>query len=552
MNGKLLIYSVLPRLVGRGDTELIPGGSIRANGCGKMADFTPEMLNKIRRMGFTHIWFIGLIEHASTTPYPEIGTEANPPCIVKGRAGSPYAVRDYFDIDPDLACCPANRMAEFKTLVHRVHDAGMQLVMDFIPNHVARCYYSDMRPKDIPELGGNDNALHAFAPQNNFYYLPGEALRLPHDADDWHESPARATGNDCFRAVVNSDDWYETIKLNYGVDYMGSGQTHFQPIPDTWHRMLEILFYWSARGVDGFRCDMAEMVPAAFWQWAIPQVKALHPDLIFIAEIYQPSVYRTYVEAGFDYLYDKTATYDTLRRVLCHHAPTHTIGDARYINEGLYEHMVSFLENHDEQRVASDFFCGDAFAARPAMAYTALNGPGPLMIYFGQTLGECGMDAEGFSGSDGRTTIFDYWRLDKWQRYPDRLTVEEKRLHDFYKRLLGVACRERTVSDGGYYDLMFAQKEKSQGITDRVHLFVRHIPGEWLLVAANYSDAELPVGIHLPSEFFETVRMPVNAPLRQTDLFTDEESVVALTPYAPYQIRIDAHNIRIIRFILRE
>ncbi len=552
MNGKLLIYSVLPRLMGRDDTELIRGGSIRTNGCGKMADFTPELLNEIRRMGFTHVWFIGLIEHASTTPYPEIGVEANPQCIVKGRAGSPYAVRDYFDIDPDLACCPANRMKEFEALVHRVHDAGMRFVMDFIPNHVARCYRSDVRPKDIPELGADDDTRRAFSPQNNFYYFPGEALQLPNDNHGWYELPALATGNDCFRAKVSGDDWYEAVKLNYGVDYLGGGQMYFQPIPNTWHRMLEILCYWSARGVDGFRCDMVEMVPPAFWQWAIPQVKARHPDVVFIAEIYQPSAYRAYVEAGFDYLYDKTATYDTLRRVLCHHAPAYSIGDARYINEGLHERMISFLENHDEQRVASDFFCGDAFAARPAMAYIALNGSGPLMIYFAQTLGERGMDTEGFSGCDGRTTIFDYWHLDKWRRYPDRLTDEEKRLHDFYRRLLGVAHRERTVSEGGYYDLMFAQKERSQGITDRVHLFVRHCSGEWLLVAANYSAAELLIGIYFPPEFFEAVCMPVNVPLRQTDLFSNEGSVVALTPYAPYQIRMDAHNIRIIRFILQE
>ena len=456
---KMIIYQVFPRWFGNTNTKPVRNGSLEENGVGKFSDFTPLALSKIKELGTTHIWYTGVIEHATQTDYTAYHIQKDHRAVVKGKAGSPYAIKDYYDIDPDLADHVENRMEEFEALVARTHDAGMKVIIDFVPNHVARQYHSDAQYNFIEELGQNDNTSKAFDPNNNFYYIPGQPLTLPFTNDDeglgYSEFPAKATGNDRFDAFPNCNDWYETVKLNYGVDYLNGRSKHFDPIPNTWHKMLDILRFWASKQIDGFRCDMAEMVPVEFWEWAIPLVKKDYP-VIFIAEVYNPAEYRNYIFNGhFDYLYDKVGLYDTLRAVICGQAPASNIPACWQSLEGIQSHMLNFLENHDEQRLASDFFAKDPSAGISGLMVSALMNTNPMMIYSGQELGERGMDEEGFSGLDGRTTIFDYWSVSTLRNWKNggkydgsKLTEKQKQLRQQYAAILNIAKNEPAITQG--------------------------------------------------------------------------------------------------------
>lgn len=412
---RISIYQVLPRLFGNLCSAPQPYGDYERNGSGKLNDFTPLRLEAIKDLGCTHIWYTGVIEHATKTAFGS-SIPAHHPAIVKGEAGSPYAISDYYDIASALASKPEERMAEFEALVERTHSAGLKVLIDFVPNHLSRTYRSDAKPEGIRDFGAEDDPTLAFSPQNNFYYLPQETLTLASaqggEAVPYTEYPARATGNNVFSATPSRNDWYETVKLNYGIDLQGDWQSYFDPIPDTWQKMLDILCYWAAKGIDGFRCDMAELVPSPFWRWVIGEVRKRFPELLFIAEVYQPNRYEEYIEAGFDYLYDKVGLYDKLIQILKGSASTSEISGVLGEQERVKQHLLRFMENHDEQRLASDFVVGDGATAFPAMCATALIDGNPVMTYFGQELGERGMDQEGFSGLDGRTTIFDYWAIE--------------------------------------------------------------------------------------------------------------------------------------------
>lgn len=347
---KIIIYQVFTRLFGNQNKTCRPNGSLEENGCGKMNDFTKQALHEIKKLGATHIWYTGLIAHASQTDYTAYGIPKNHPSIVKGKAGSPYAIRDYYDIDPDLAEHVDKRMEEFEHLVTRSHECGLKVIMDFVPNHVARQYHSLAKPAGVKDLGENDDYSQDFNPQNNFYYIPGQKLAGEIDLYDpeqgnYEEMPAKATGNDRFDAWPNRNDWYETIKLNYGVDYLHHTGGHFDPIPDTWKKMEDILSYWAGKGIDGFRCDMAEMVPCEFWGWVIPRIKAAFPQIIFIAEVYNPNEYRNYIYNGhFDYLYDKVGLYDTLRNITCGYGSATGITHCWQSVDDIQDHMLNFLE----------------------------------------------------------------------------------------------------------------------------------------------------------------------------------------------------------------
>ncbi len=319
---KIVIYQVLPRLFSNMCDTCVPNGTYVQNGAGKLNHFTSKVLREIKKLGANYIWYTGVIEHATKTDYSKYGIRKDNKYVVKGEAGSPYAIKDYYDIDPDLAEDPSTRMQEFEALVTRTHEVGLKVVLDFVPNHVARQYHSDTAPEGVDDLGAHDNKEMHFSPSNNFYYIPRQAFTpqfyIGEGEDRYFEYPAKATGNDCFGAFPGEYDWYETVKLNYGVDYTGGGRCHFDPIPDTWYKMLDILLFWCGKGADAFRCDMAHMVPVEFWNWAISKVKENYPSVIFIAEIYDQALYRVYIEKGkFDYLYDKVGLYDKLRGVLC-------------------------------------------------------------------------------------------------------------------------------------------------------------------------------------------------------------------------------------------
>ena len=523
-SSKIIIYQIFTRLYGNRNTTRKENGTIAENGCGKMNDFTPTTLKKIREMGVSHIWYTGVIRHATQTDYSAYGIPKNHPAVVKGKAGSPYAIADYYDIDPDIAVDVNKRMKEFEALVERTHKAGMKVIIDFVPNHVARQYHSICKPEGIKDLGECDDPQQGFSPQNNFYYCRGQRfspyLDLYHgEVEPYHEEPARATGNDCFHNAPSMNDWYETVKLNYGLDYFVGRVGHFKPIPDTWGKMTDILLFWAKKGVDGFRCDMAEMVPAEFWQWATDKVKFAYPDIVFIGEVYNPMEYRHYLSAGFDYLYDKVGMYDTIREVICGQQSTCAITSAWQQTDDIRDHMLYFLENHDEQRIASSFFASDARKGVPGLVVSALLQQNPLMIYAGQEYGERGMDKEGFSGIDGRTTIFDYWSVDTLVRAANRkLTKDETALKDIYNKVINIARSEKAVCEGTCFDLMYVN-----GQYQRQYAFLRKAGSEVLLVVVNFDDLPTTMDVTIPAHAFDYLKLKERKNVTAVDLLSGKE-----------------------------
>ena len=535
---KTIIYQVFTRLYGNKNTTRKPYGTIEENGCGKLNDFTPSVLKEIREMGVTHVWYTGIIRHATMTDYTKYGIPRQHPAVVKGRAGSPYAITDYYDVDPDLAVNVEKRMEEFERLVNRTHRAGLKMIIDFVPNHVARQYKSIAKPEGVIDLGEDDDTTHGFDPQNNFYYCPEQSFAPYFDlyhGELWpyEEKPAKATGNDCFHNAPGVNDWYETVKLNYGVDYYAGRVGYFNPIPDTWKKMLHILLYWAAKGVDGFRCDMAEMVPAEFWAWATPQVKEHYPAVIFIGEVYNPQEYRRYLSSGFDLLYDKVGMYDAISDVLCHHRETSAITWAWQQTDDIKDHMLYFLENHDEMRLASDFFVGDAWKALPGFVTCVLMQQNPFMLYAGQEWGERGMDQEGFSGMDGRTTIFDYWSLQ---------TERDEALISYYKRVLEIARTNKAIAEGMMFDLMYAN-----GQYRRQFAFFRKAKKDTLLVVTNFDDVPVTMGLTIPAHAFEYLGMAEGS-CKATDLLTGKEILLSLSPDGAVGIDLEARGSVVLQF----
>ncbi len=542
---KVIVYQIFTRLYGNRNLTRKPNGTLAENGCGKMVDFTPRVLKDIASMGVTHVWYTGIIRHATQTDYSGYGIPRQHPAIVKGRAGSPYAIVDYYDVDPDLAVSVKHRMQEFEQLVERTHAAGLKVIIDFVPNHVARQYHSICKPRRVKDLGATDNTSHGFDPQNNFYYCPGERFApyfdLYHgEQQPYMEDPAKATGNDHFDNAPCKTDWYETVKLNYGVDYYAGCIGYFDPIPNTWKKMTDILLFWASKGIDGFRCDMAEMVPADFWNYATKAVRERYPDLVFVGEVYNPNDYRRYLRSGFDWLYDKVGMYDTMRAVTCHQVPTSAISNVWKQTDDIREHMLYFLENHDEQRVASDFFAADGKRGLPALVASLLMQQNPFMLYAGEEYGERGMDQEGFSGHDGRTTIFDYWSIDTLCRASEKsLTADEQQLFAFHKKVMQIARKEKAVSDGVFFDLMYVN-----GHLERQYAFLRKAGNELLLVVVNFADREEEIDVALPAHAFDYMEMKEKSAMA-VDLLTKERQSMLLHKDCMIRMVVEARGARV-------
>lgn len=559
---KPIIYQLLPRLFANYTAEPVPNGTIAENGCGKLNSITPKVLKEIRQLGATHVWYTGVIEHAHTPDYSRFGIPVHNPNIIKGKAGSPYAITDYYDIDPDLAVSVPHRMEEFEALVARTHRAGLKVIIDFVPNHVGREYHSDVAPVGVEDLGQGDDKGMFFAPQNNFYYItrqlfaPSEVDLSGHDMP-YVEFPARASGDDCFTAFPSKYNWYDTVKLNYGYDY-GDGSRHYDPTPSTWLKMLHILRYWAAKGVDGFRCDMAHMVPIDFWRWAIPQVKELNENVIFIAEIYDVALYRPYIyTAGFDYLYDKVNLYDSLRAIECSNHSAATLTSCWQTVDGISDHMLNFLENHDEQRFASQQYAGDAKRVEASLIVSAMMSTGPFMLYAGQELGEKAADAEGYSGYDGRTTIFDYWSIPTLRRWLNRgkcdgtLTDEEVALRSFYNRVLTLCNSEKAISEGRFFDLMYVNYENPRFNPHRHFAFLRHHGHDLLVIAVNFSDHEAITEINIPAHAFEYLEISRGFAVAE-EMLSGQKSLKAVTELSPFATHIPPHGAVVWKIDTRE
>ncbi|MDD4921845.1 MAG: alpha-amylase family glycosyl hydrolase [Bacteroidales bacterium] len=539
---KIVIYQVFPRYFGNIGKNPVCEGTIDQNGCGKLNDFSLKAFQSIRDLGVSHVWFTGILEHATKTDYSVYGIAKDHPAVVKGKAGSPYAIKDYYDVDPDLAVNPVNRLAEFKEMLKRCHQSGLKAIIDFVPNHVARQYHSDACPEGTRDFGSDDHVNQSFNPDNNFYYLPGQKLHPGIDLyagseKPYVEFPAKVTGNDCFNAYPGINDWYETVKLNYGVDYQGGGRCYFQNVPATWFKMLDVLSYWTKIGVDGFRCDMAEMVPVEFWEWSIHRIRKLNPDILFIAEIYKPGQYHDYLQrGGFDYLYDKMGMYDTVRLIVEGYGPTSSITGCWQSVNVIQSKMLYFFENHDEQRLASDFFAKDPVKGFPALIVLACMQTNPFMLYSGQELGETGMYSEGYSATDGRSTIFDYWTIDslaawnnsgKWNE--QNLTDLQKHVRSYYKRVLHLCMEEKSFSDGLFFDLMYANDVNPDFNSSRLYAFLRKAGNEFVLVVANFSDESIHFSLNIPRHAFDCLAIPDDHTWLATDLMTEETIQVVLS-----------------------
>ena len=559
---KIIIYQMMTRLFGNKISTNKTYGTIEENGVGKFNDITNEALQGIKELGVTHVWYTGVLEHAVLTDYTEYNIPLDDADVVKGRAGSPYAIKDYYDVNPDLAVDVTNRMHEFEQLIERTHAQNLKVIIDFVPNHVARGYKSDALPDGMLELGSKDDKSKSFHPNNNFYYLPGQRFMVPKDYESlgsdqsfptkdgmFDEYPAKVTGNDQFTASPSVHDWFETIKLNYGVDYQDERKKYFDPVPDTWIKMKDILVFWANKGVDGFRCDMAEMVPVEFWAWAIPQVKEVNKKIIFIAEIYNPLEYQNYINTGrFDFLYDKVQLYDTLRLLINDKSSTLYINEIQQSLRGINQYMLHFLENHDEQRIASEFFAGDPWKAIPAMVISAMIDQGPVMIYFGQEVGEPGLGVEGFQGEDGRTTIFDYWGVPEHQKWMNdgrfdgvRLSDDQKKLRKLYVDLLQLSTNQPAIVKGNYIDLTELNL-KDGNIPETCHVFARYVDEQTLLIVSGFNSQQQDIRIAISNDEASKMGLSINNDYKLIDLLGQELQIhmsdlyleLSLPPYTSY------------------
>ena len=576
MKEKVIIYQVLPRLFGNKNTTRKENGTIEENGCGKLNNFTDDVLARIHDMGFTHVWYTGVIRHATQTNYSSYGIPTQHAEVVKGKAGSPYAITDYYDIDPDLAENVSMRMTEWESLIERTHKAGMKVIMDFVPNHVAREYHSIRKPAGVRDLGEDDDPNMHFSTKNNFYYTWGDLdlndvrhakpefkAYSEKDAkiyEPYEESPAKATGNDRFDNRPGCNDWYETVKLNYGIDYCDAGgrSYHYEPVPNTWGKMTDILLYWASKGVDGFRCDMAEMVPTAFWSYATQILKSKYPHIVVIGEVYDPNQYRNYVKAGFDYLYDKVGMYDCLRGVIRGERPAASITHEWQVVDDIRDHMLYFLENHDEQRIASDFFCGDAEKALPAAAMSLFFQKNPFMLYSGQEFGEKGMDKEGFSGKDGRTTLFDYWSPETLAYAYQKPGLEEshqqsvasKTLAAQYRQLIRLANEERAIREGNTFDLMYVNPQ-SDYFDPRFHFaFLRKKGGEVVLIVLNFSQEDRELGVCIPGHAFDFFHL-TEEEVQVSELLSGSKKTVELKKDGIFPVSVSANGVSIYKFNIK-
>ncbi|MCI7196864.1 MAG: alpha-amylase family glycosyl hydrolase [Bacteroides sp.] len=523
--GKVIIYQMLPRLWGNIGGKNIKNGTLKDNGCGKFSSIDTISLEYLRSLGVSHVWYTGIIRHA--TAEDSDGCTPSSADWVKGRAGSPYSITDYYDVNPYLADEPENRMEEFHKLVERTHAAGLKVIIDFVPNHVARDYgrfaAAHPAPTGMAALGESDDKSVHWKDSNDFFYYPGIPLALPIQNQTYMEMPAMASGNS-YTSSPGVNDWYDTIKLNYCDSHT-----------ETWEKMYDIVNFWAGQGVDGFRCDMVELVPQAFFKWLISRIKKGRPNLLFVAEVYQKTLYSKYIrEIGFDLLYDKSGIYDTLRAIVEKNAkdsgvPVEDWQSAKRITWNwqslgdLQPYMLNFLENHDEQRFASDFFGCDARNSYAAL-YTALYmNNAPFMLYAGEEVGERGMDNEGFSGREGRTSIFDWWapssltRLYKYIHGEKKaLTPEEETMLDTYRKALKFAAEDNAVSKGTFYDLCYCNYASDGFNPDRHFAFLRDFEDETLLIVCNFSKNDADMKISIPEHAFNWMKMPESEEFNHT------------------------------------
>ena len=547
---KPVIYQLVVRYFGNTNLSNQNNGDFHTNGSGKFADITDTALRELRLLGATHLWLTGVLRQATLTDYAAIGLSADDPDVVKGIAGSFYAVRDYYDVCPDYAVDPAHRMEEFEALIERVHANGLQVIIDLVSNHVSRGYDSVIKPAE--NLGRDDDVTQFFSVQNNFFYLvspPRQALRLskpsswnppgvvfdgrfaPEDGSLGH--PPKATGNNLTSPNPSANDWYETIKLNYGFNFV-SQEGSYTPRPRTWNSIDGILAYWQEKGVDGFRCDFAHYVPAEAWSFLIAQARARRPAFFF-AEAYPfagsgdpVQKQEDLIHAGFDAVYHYQS-YNALKGIYTSGNLDQYDAEMAGVSGSMRPHLVAYIENHDERRVASPIVTGrgpgDSGFGSPDAGYQLaplqlLGGNGPALVLNGQEVGEPGAGNEGFGGEDGRTTIFDYWAMPEFAKWVNGhaydgalLSPSQKALRHFYGDLLGL-CQHPSVAGDGYWGLRYFNRPGLfADCPAGLYSFARFQSnsGEALLIVANLRPGGSIDGrVRIPKELSAAVNFPEN------------------------------------------
>jgi len=545
---KPVIYQIVARYFGNTNTTNQQDGTIEANGCGKFADITEIALQALEDLGVTHVWLTGCLRQATLTGYPDVELPSDDPDVVKGRAGSLFAVRDYFDVCPDYARHPANRLDEFVSLVDRIHRVGLKALLDFVPNHVARGYHSVVKPE--LDFGTGDDTRKYFVPNNHFFYLvnpPGQKLTLskpaswnpvgvrfdgefaPEDGSVGH--PPKVTGNNVTWPNPGTDDWYDTIKLNYGYNFVDC-TGHYDPRPRTWDVIDQILAYWQAKGVDGFRCDFANYIPAEAWTFLIAQARQRDANAFFFAEAYvnpfagsgdPVASLQQLIDAGFDAVYHDPAC-DQLKAVYQGKASQDDYDHEMAFPPIARDHTVEYLENHDERRIASPIVLdagpdnsgfGSAEAGYQLAPLQYLSSSGPVLMLNGQEVGEPGAQAEGYQLADGRTTIFDYWAMPEFVKWVNRgrydgggLSKGQLAVRQFYADLLRL-CQDSSVLGDGYWGLKyFNRPEHFRDCPADLYSFARFQSGSRraLIVVANFRPGAAVQGrMRIPQELVAAV-----------------------------------------------
>ena len=264
------------------------------------------------------------------------------------------------------------------------------------------------------------------------------------------------------------------------------------------------------------------------------------PSLIFIAEVYKKELYAQYIRnIGFDYLYDKSGLYDTLRTVVeknvnddgmpveLWQSTTGITRNWQFLSD-LQPYMLNFLENHDEQRFASDFFGKDAANTFAPLYVSLYLNTAPFMIYFGEETGERGMDEEGFSGCDGRTTIFDWWSVGSVRRLRKLiaskgylatsvsglvkagLKKEEAEIFLRFSQAVRFAAEDTAVGMGTTYDLCYCNMSSDGFDKNRHYAFLRDFEDHTLLVATNFSGHDSVMKLTIPEHDFEWMGIPIS------------------------------------------
>jgi glycosidase len=602
--GKLRIYQMFPRLFGNTNPNRIPNGTYQQNGCGKFADLNDESLTSLKKLGFDAIWVTGVLRQATTRDYSSIGLPPDDPDLLKGIAGSPYAIRDYFDVCPDYAADPAQRITEFKALLARAKKHDLKIFMDFIPNHVARSHTSVVHPER--DFGKDDQGIEFFS-SDDFYYLQadkdGPPLRLatfdprkkepltPTTKVIWEDQESRfpglkekidglfqgeakrgrVTGDNQNTWQPNRDCWYETIKFNYGYDFTlgAKGQrkhpTVLQPdlpVPNLWNKMDAVLAYWQEMGVDGFRCDVAHIVPSEFWHWALARARERNPKTFFYAECYEGdtrlevpdanpelAVFKSnptsLLEAGFDAVYG----HDAYRRLMEIYQDKAWANDLDSASRAGFvgDNSVRYAENHDEVRVASPQHWGGhgPLVGRPVSGILFGLSRGPVMVYYGQEVGEpADVGAAGFELDKGRTTFFDYWSvptLIQWmnngQYEGGGLPELNRDLRAFYGRLLN-SLTHPALAQGNFIPLNPAnQNNPTYHVPDGkkengrwLYSFLRYDPvsKQSLLVTANLhpKTAASGVKLKLSEEAAGLLALSPEAAVTGSDLLSAKPSTI--------------------------